>query len=292
MNAGESMTIKILADSACDLTETHYTEFDIEMVPLTVHLDNKDYKDVRDIDPNTVYHAMRKGKTPKTSQVSPENFKSIFTSYAKENKPLLYIAFSSELSGTYQSAKMMEQEVKETYPDAPIHVLDTKCASIGYGLVVLHAAKLAKTGASMDEIIKETKHQAEHMEHIFTVDDLEYLYRGGRVSKTAAFMGSLLKIKPLLHVDDGKLIPLEKIRGSKKVFKRMLEVMEERGTNLKHQTIGISHSDDLERAEELARMIKEKFGTEDIVIEMVGATIGAHVGPGTIALFFSNQPKV
>src|SRR5699024_2141256 len=163
---------------------------------------------------------------------------------------------------------------------------DSKCASIGYGLVVLHAAKKAAEGTDMNDILQSTAEYAEHMEHIFTVDDLEYLYRGGRVSKTAAFVGSLLKIKPILNVVDGKLIPLEKIRGSKKVLKRMLTIMEERGVDLKNQTVGISHGDDLETAEKLADMIKEKFGTTDIIIEMVGAVIGAHSGPGTIALFF------
>ncbi|OZU87975.1 fatty acid-binding protein DegV [Virgibacillus indicus] len=286
------MTIKILADSACDLSKKHYNEYNIEMVPLTVHLDEKEFKDGIEIEPKTVYDAMREGKMTKTSQVSPQTFKSIFTSYAKENQPLLYFAFSSELSGTYQTAKMMEQEVKEEYPDATLHVIDTKCASIGYGLVILHAAKLAKDGASAEEIIESTTYQAEHMEHIFTVDDLEYLYRGGRVSKTAAFVGSLLKIKPLLHVDDGKLIPLEKIRGSKKVLQRMIDVMEHRGADFKNQTIGISHGDDLQRAEQLASMIKEKFGAESVLIEMVGAVIGAHAGPGTIALFFSNKPNM
>ncbi|MFA1818974.1 DegV family protein [Virgibacillus oceani] len=283
------MTVKIIADSACDLSTTHYNEYDIEMIPLTVHLDDKEYRDAIDIDPKTVYDAMREGAMTKTSQVTPQTFKTVFTSYAKENKPFVYLAFSSELSGTYQSAKMMEQEVKEEYPDADFEVIDTKCASIGYGLVILHAAKLAKHGATLEEIaVSGTKH-AKNMEHIFTVDDLEYLKRGGRVSKTAAFVGSLLKIKPLLHVDEGKLIPLEKIRGSKKVLSRMLEVMEERGTDFKNQTIGISHGDDLQRAEQLAEMIREKFGTDDILIEMVGSVIGAHSGPGTIALFFLNN---
>src|SRR5699024_7460419 len=147
----------------------------------------------------------------------------IFTSYAKTNQPLVYLAFSSELSGTYQTAKIMEQEVKEEYPDAPIHVIDTKCASIGYGLVVLHAAKLAKSGAQTEEIIEVAKDHAQQMEHIITVDNLDYLYRGGRVSKATAFVGTLLKIKPLLNVENGKLIPLEKTRGSKKVVNRMLE---------------------------------------------------------------------
>ncbi|AXI08758.1 DegV family protein [Oceanobacillus zhaokaii] len=286
------MTVKILADSATDLSKEHYNEFDIEMVPLTVHLDEKDYQDGVTIEPLTVYNAMRDGKVPKTSQVSPLTFKTIFTSYAEKNQPLVYISFSSQLSGTYQTAKMMLQEVLEEYPEAPIQIVDTKCASLGYGLVVLHAAKLANSGASMQEIVDDATYQAEHMVHLFTVDDLEYLYRGGRVSKTAAFVGSLLKIKPLLHVDDGKLIPLEKIRGSKKVFGRMLDMMEERGTDFKNQTIGICHSDDLERATQLANKVSEKFNLniDDIEIVMIGAVIGAHVGPGTIGLFFSNKP--
>ncbi|KPH79173.1 DegV family protein [Oceanobacillus caeni] len=287
------MAIQILTDSSCDLTLEQFSELDIQIAPLTVHLDGQDYEDGVTIQAKTVYDAMRQGKAPKTSQISPQTFKEIFTSHAKENKPLVYIAFSSQLSGTYQTAKMMEQEVKEEYPDAPIHVIDTKCASLGQGLVVLHAAKLAKQGASVDEVVNAVKYQSEHMEHIFTVDDLEYLKRGGRISKAQAFVGTLLKVKPLLHVDDGNLVPLEKIRGSKKVLSRMLELMEERGLDLTNQTIGISHGDDLERAEQLSKMIQDKFNVSEnqIVIEMVGSVIGAHSGPGTIALFFSNKPK-
>ncbi|WP_077325058.1 DegV family protein [Virgibacillus siamensis] len=283
------MSTKILADSACDLSERYYKAFDIEMVPLTVHLDGKDYKDVEEIDPKTVYDAMREGKGTKTSQVSPQTFKTIFTSYAKANQPLIYFAFSSELSGTCQTAQMMAQEVKEEYPEAALHVIDTKCASIGYGLVILKAAELAKNGVGIDEIIETAAYHANHMEHIFTVDDLEYLRRGGRVSRASAFVGSLLKIKPVLHVDEGKLVPLENVRGSKKLLNRMLEIMEERGTDFKNQTIGISHGDDLERAEKLASMIKEKFDVNDVLIEWVGAVIGAHSGPGTLAIFFLNS---
>src|SRR5690625_3529865 len=158
------------------------------MIPLTVHLDDKEYRDAIDIDPKTVYDSMRQGTMTKTSQVSPQTFKTVFSSYAKENKPFIYLAFSSELSGTYQTAKMIEQEVKEEFPDAEFQVIDTKCASIGYGLVILHAAKLAKNGASLAEIAASGIKHAQNMEHIFTVDDLEYLKRGGRVSKTTAFV--------------------------------------------------------------------------------------------------------
>lgn len=283
------MTVKILADSACDLSEHYYNELNIEMVPLTVHFNGEDLKDNIDISPKTIYDAMREGKFAKTSQVSPQTFKTIFTSYAETNQPLVYLAFSSGLSGTYQTAKMMETEVKEAHPEAPIYVIDTKCASVGYGLIVLHAAEMANRGATADEIIASATDRSAHMEHIFTVDDLAYLQRGGRISKSAAFIGGLLKIKPLLHVENGELVPLEKIRGSKKVLNRMLELMEERGADLENQVIGLCHGDDPERIERLAAMIKEKFGVKDILTEMVGSVIGAHSGPGTLAVFFLNK---
>ncbi|ENH96160.1 hypothetical protein J416_12142 [Gracilibacillus halophilus YIM-C55.5] len=283
------MNVQIIADSACDLTNEDYESLDIEMLPLTVQLDQNEYEDGKTISAKTIYDVMREGKAPKTAQVSPQQFKETFERYAKAKQPAIYLAFSSELSGTYQAAKLMESEVKESYPDFKLHVIDTKCASLGYGLVVYHAAKQAKQGASIDEILTTAQHHYEHMEHIFTVDDLEYLYRGGRVSKTAAFVGTLLKVKPLLHVEDGKLIPLEKIRGSKKVYKRMIEIMEERGQDLSNQTIAISHGDAEDTAQLLADMIREKWEVNDIKINMVGSSIGSHAGPGTIALFFLNE---
>ncbi len=283
------MAVQILADSACDLSQEDMETYGVHCVSLTVQLKGKDYEDGKTISAKTVYDAMRDGETPKTSQVSPAAFQALFETYAKQNKSCLYLAFSSELSGTYQSAKIAEEDIKEAYPDWELTIIDTKCASIGYGLVVIRAAELAKQGASLQEIERISSYYAAHMEHIFTVDDLEYLYRGGRVSKSAAFVGTLLKIKPLLHVEDGKLIPLEKIRGSKKVWKRMLEIMEERGVDLKDQRIGISHGDALDTANQLAEMIQSTFGVKDIKINMIGSSIGAHAGPGTIALFFLND---
>ncbi|QGH35647.1 DegV family EDD domain-containing protein [Gracilibacillus salitolerans] len=286
------MTVKILADSACDLSSEDLHQFDIEVLPLTVQLDGEDYEDGVSISSKKVYDAMREGKAPKTAQVSPQVFKDTFEKHAKAGNQVLYLTLSSELSGTYQGAKLMEQEVKEEHPDFKLHVVDTKCASVGYGLVVLRAAELAQIGTGLDEILDVSKYHYEHMEHIFTVDDLEYLYRGGRVSKTAAFVGTLLKVKPLLHMEDGKLIPLEKVRGSKKVYKRMIEVMEERGKDLENQVVAISHGDALDTAEHIANMIREKWNVKDIKINMIGSSIGAHAGPGTIALFFLNDsPK-
>ncbi|WP_226576871.1 DegV family protein [Halobacillus litoralis] len=282
------MTIKILCDSASDLNQETLDKLSIQSLPLKVIINTEEYEDGQSITPKEVYERLRDGETIKTAQVSPQAFRETFTEYAQKGQPFIYFAFSSELSGTYQTAKMIENEVKEEYKDAQFAVIDTKAASLGYGLIVLRAAELAKENGSYEEIMQLGAYHAEHMEHIFTVDDLEYLQRGGRVSRTAAFVGGMLKIKPLLHMEDGRLIPLEKIRGSKKVLKRMIEVMDERGTDLKNQRIAISHGDDYERAEQLGEMIKDQYGIDDIHIDYVGATIGAHSGPGTIALFFLN----
>ena len=285
------MTITILADSACDLPLSFYKENNVSFIPLQVHLEGKDYEDLQSIDPKEVYQAMRDGKTPKTSQASPEYFINLFTKLAEEKKQGIYIALSSQLSGTYQTAVMCLNQVKEHYPDLDLDIIDTKCASLGIGLVVKSAATLANEGASKEAILEDVKHNIAHMEHLFTVDNLEYLARGGRISKASAFVGSLLNIKPLLDVEDGKLVPREKIRGKKKLMKRIIELMHERGENLESQTIAISHGDDEETALEYKAAIQAEFGTKDIFINTVGATIGAHSGPGTIAIFFLNQTK-
>ncbi|MYL30567.1 DegV family EDD domain-containing protein [Halobacillus halophilus] len=283
------MNVQIICDSASDLSRATVEKYDITSLPLKVIMKDEEYVDGETITPKDVYDRMREGDAPKTAQVSAQTFRETFTDLAEKNKPFIYFSFSSELSGTYQTAKMVEQEIKEDYPEATFEVVDTKAASLGCGLIVLRAAEMARQGADFETVLKTGLYHAEHMEHIFTVDDLEYLQRGGRVSRTAAFVGGLLKIKPLLHMEGGKLIPLEKIRGSKKVLKRMLEVMEERGHDLQNQRVAISHGDDLDRAEQLAEMIKDQFGTSEIHIDYVGATIGAHSGPGTIALFFLND---
>ncbi|WP_044748733.1 DegV family protein [Bacillus alveayuensis] len=283
------MSIQILADSGCDLPYSFLQEHDITLIPLIVHLNDQDYEDFITIQPKQVYDAMRNGQIVKTSQASPLKLKEVFTQYAKENIPCIYIAFSSQLSGTYQTAMMIRTEVLEEYPNFQLTIIDSKCASLGLGLVVAKAAELAKQGMPYEQLCETVAQYCRHMEHIFTVDDLEFLARGGRISKTSAFVGGLLNIKPLLHVEDGKLIPLEKIRGRKKVFKRMLELMEERGVDLQKQTIGISHGDDEEAALELKEKIQEQFGCNDFLIFPIGGAIGAHAGPGTLALFFLNK---
>jgi len=283
------MNVHILADSASDLPIEYFQENSITFLPLSVELNGKQLEDQRAIKPKQIYEEMRQGTVVKTSQITPSLFKDVFTELAKKGTPSLYVAFSSELSGTYQTAMMMRNEVLEEYPDFRLTIIDSKCASLGCGLAVKYAVELAKSGKQLEEIENAVKNYCQKVEHIFTVDNLEYLARGGRISKASAFVGGLLNIKPLLHVEDGKLIPLEKIRGRKKVFKRIIEIIKERGVNLQNQTIAISHGDDEESANEIKALIQEEFQPKDIYINYVGAVIGAHSGPGTLAIFFLND---
>ncbi|EJQ51694.1 DegV family EDD domain-containing protein [Bacillus wiedmannii] len=284
------MGVKIITDSAADLPVELLQAYDIDLIPLRVYDEAEtEYLDGVTLESVTLLQKMREGAVYRTSLPSLETFQEKFVSYAKEGNPCIYLAFSSELSGTYQSSVVIKEEVKETYADLDLEIIDTKCASLGQGLVVLEAAKMAKDGASKEDILKRVDFLMNHMEHIFTVADLQYLVRGGRLSKVAGFIGGLLNIKPILNVEEGKLVPLEKVRGKKKVLGRIVDIMEERGKDLKGQTIAMTHGDDLETAEALKSLIMERFGCEVFIVNTIGAAIGAHTGPGVITLFFLNE---
>lgn len=281
--------MRIFADSGSDLPKSFFDENDVTLIPLSVLIDQNEYADVIEIDSKEVFDAIRSGKQPKTSQASPEKLLSTWKELAKSGEDGIYIAFSSELSGTYNTAVMMRDQVKEGNPSMNMIIIDSRCASAGYGLLVKEAVRLRDAGEDVRSIERKIRDMAAHMEHLFTVEDLDYLAKGGRVSKTSAFIGGLLNIKPLLHVESGKLVPIEKHRGRKKVFRRMLDLMDERGVNLSEQHIAISHGDDMETALEVKALIEERFNPKEIDIHMIGSVIGSHAGPGTIAIFFLNK---
>lgn len=281
--------MKIFTDSACDLPKEFFEQHDVSFFPLSVHVNDKQYRDIIDIEPKELYDAMRQGASPKTSQVSPEQFLTTFEEVAKSGEEALYIAFSSNLSGTYNTAVMIASQLREKYPDFNLKLIDTKCASLGQGFVVKKAVELRDAGLPFEEVVAKVKHYAEHVTHIFTVDNLDYLAAGGRISKSSAFLGGLLSIKPILHVEDGKLIPLEKIRGRKKAIARIIDMMAERGGDFSNKIVGISHSDDLEFAKEVQSLIEQKLQPKGFDMTMIGAVIGAHVGPGTMAIFFMDK---
>ncbi|QPQ37634.1 DegV family protein [Lysinibacillus sp. JNUCC-52] len=281
--------MKIYTDSGCDLPKSYYEENDVILLPLRVQVNNNEYDDVLSIDSKEVYDAIRQGAHPKTSQVSPELFLKHFEDLAKSGEQGIYIAFSSELSGTYSTAVMIRNQVIEQYPTLKLAIIDSKCASLGHGLIVQEAVQLRKTDTPLEEIETKVSSLASQMEHLFTVEDLDYLAKGGRVSKASAFLGGLLSIKPILNVEDGKLVPIEKSRGRKKAIARMLDIMQERGGDFSDKIVGISHSDDEAFANDVKASIQEKFAPKEVQITMIGSVIGSHVGPGTIAIFFTNK---
>jgi len=283
------MTVKIIADSGCDLPKSIIKEYDITEAPLLVYPEGQEDKAKKVNDPKLIYDKMREGMIYKTAQVPPNYFERLYQKLASDKRQAIYISFSSKLSGTYQSSVLIKNKIDEENKDLDITIIDSKCASLGYGLLVYKAAQMANEGKSKEEIVDVIKHYKDHIEHIFTVDDLKYLRRGGRISRTAAFVGGLLNIKPILDVEDGKLVPLEEKRGRSRVINRMLELMEERGENLSKQLIAISHGDDLEGAEKLKNMIEKKFNPQEIMINIIGSAIGAHSGPGTLSVFFLNN---
>lgn len=280
------MGVKILTDSAADLPCKLYEEHDIDVFSINVCVKEREFKDEIEIKSIDVMNYMREGELVTTSQVPYAVFKDKFTLLAKEEKECIYIAFSSNLSGTYNTAKLAREEVKEMYPEFDLTIIDSKAATLGQGMIVLEAAKLAQIGKSKEAIIENIYQNIDDMEHIFTVENLEYLYRGGRISKTSAMVGSLMKINPIMDVQDGKLMPLEKIRGRKKTLKRMVELVGERGHDLKNKKIGINHGDSLEDAEKVKNMIEKEYGTKDFILRDIGSAIGAHTGPGLIGIFF------
>lgn len=281
--------MKIFADSASDLPLAFFEENDVTLIPLVVVVGDKEYNDITEIDSREVYENIRNGGQPKTSQASLELFQEKWNELADLGEEGLYISFSSELSGTFNTAVMMQEQVQEENANLNIIIIDSKCASLGYGLLVKEAVKLRDAGENIATIEKKIRLMAAHMEHLFTVEDLDYMARGGRVSKASAFIGGLLNIKPLLHVEDGKLVPIEKLRGRKKVLRRIIELMDERGANLSEQTIAISHGDDEEVALELKKLVEDRFNPKEIEIHLIGSVIGAHAGPGTVSVFFLNK---
>lgn len=233
---------------------------------------------------------------PTTSQVNPDEAKRFFEESIKENKEILYLAFSSGLSGTYNSGRIAAEEVMEEHPDVKIVVVDSRCASLGEGLLVHKAIKMRDEGKTLEETAQWINDHIKNLVHVFTVDDLFHLYRGGRVSKTAAVFGTLASIKPKLHVDDeGHLILIGKVRGRKKSLNALVDYMGEKMGSWEQENkedyVFISHGDALEDAEYVRDQIKERFGMEHFLINNIGPTIGAHAGPGTIALFFMGESR-
>ena len=287
------MDFEIVTDSCCNLLEDMIDDFGIHILPLTFMVDGEDevyqsYLKGERTDLKQFYTMMREGKVFKTSLPNLAESEALFRELLGSGRDVLYIAFSNGLSGTYQALSLMAAQLQEEFPERKIHVVDSLAASGGQGLLVWYAVQHARAGESIDQVRDWLEENKLHLAHWFTVDDLMFLFRGGRVSKTAAWAGTLLNIKPVLHVDDeGHLIPMEKVRGRKKSLNALIDHMEKSANKpISDQMVFITHGDCIEDAEYVAAKIKERFGVKEVVINYVDPVIGAHSGPGTMALFF------
>ncbi len=288
-------TYRIVTDSTTDLTPELIQELDVQVIPLCYMMGGKTYHNIPgggEMTDKEFYAKLRAGSMSTTTQVNSEEFLHVFTPLLEAGQDVLYIAFSSGLSGTYQSAVLAREELKQRFPDRRLEVFDSLCASMGEGLLVYHAAKLRQAGKSLDEVLAWLKENVLNLCHWFTVDDLNHLKRGGRVSTATALVGTMLGIKPVLHVDDeGHLIPVSKVRGRKQSLDALVRRMEDTVLDPADQMVFISHGDCLEDAQYVERQIREKLGVQQVKLGFIGPVIGAHSGPGTVALFFLGKER-
>ena len=284
------MNYELLSDSCSNLTEEMIDSCGVQIISLLVRADGKEYRSYikgEKTDIKMFYDMMRNGTMLETTQLDMHTCREYFEPILKQGKDLLYLAFSSGLSGTYHVACMVAKELQVEYPDRKIYVVDSLSASMGQGLLLYLAAQKRLEGMEIDQLRDWIMQERLHFCHWFTVDDLNHLKRGGRVSATTALVGSMLGIKPILHVDDaGKLINVGKARGRMKSLDALVEHMAETAVEPANQTIFISHGDSLEDAQYVERQVRERFQVKDIYINYIDPVIGAHSGPGTIALFF------
>ena len=280
----------ILTDSSADLGADMAQQLDVQVLPLSFTVQGTtyhNYPDNREMDPAAFYALLRQGELATTAAVNVAQYTEALEPLLQAGKDVLVLAFSSGLSATYNSSRLAVEELKEKYPDRKLCTVDTLCASLGQGLLVYLAAREREKGKSIEEVRDWVEAHKLNLCHQFTVDDLHFLKRGGRISATTAVLGSMLQIKPVLHVDnEGHLINIGKARGRAASLKALVDKMEITAIDPKEQMVFISHGDCLADAEMVAQMVKDRMGVQQVYINYVGPVIGAHSGPGTLALFY------
>lgn len=281
--------IKLIVDSTCDLSEEILEKYDIRILSLHISLAEKEFRDKMDITTDEVFSAMKKGIVPKTSQVSPADIADIFSEYCREGNDFIYLTFSSAMSGTCQTAKMILSGFKERYPELNMEVIDSKAGSTAIGLMALQAAQMIEMGCSFKTVAEQLKEMTDHVEHIFTISDIGWLVRGGRINKLKGAIGSIMNIKPILEVKKGTIQLFGKARGSKNAINTVVDIFKERAKEFPEQIIGISHSNDLQGAQYLKNIIAEKCGAKNFIINQIGGVLGSHLGLGGLGVFFFNK---
>lgn len=289
------MKFEIITDSSANLTDSLIEKYDLKIISLSYFIGEEEYLSYKEgvkTDYSEFYARIRKKEEARTSLANYEECMRVLRPIAESGRDILYIGFSSALSGTFQNVSNCMQELRTQHPDQKLLCVDSLSASMGEGLLVYHALELAQRGATIEETLEWVENHKSNICQWFTVDDLFFLKRGGRLSGAAALAGSLLEIKPILHIDEeGRLVMVSKVKGRKKSLNALIEHMEETVVKIKPQKIFIAHGDCLEDAQYLADGIKAKLGLEDIEINYVDPVIGVHSGPGTIALFYYGKTR-
>lgn len=276
----------ITVNSTVDLPNEWLAERGVPVVALRYTIDGKTYVDKEGLSPKEFFDKLREGKMAETSQVNPDEAKEALRPFLEAGKDVLHIGFSSGLSGTFNSMRMAGEELQEEYPEAKVIIIDSLCACMGEGLLLYYALKQKDAGKTIEEVAQWVEENKLHVCHNVTVDDLNHLHRGGRVSKATAIIGSAIQIKPIIHMDnEGKLKVIGKKRGRKSALHRVVEMLVEQAQGWQNEIIMITHGDCLEDARYVAGLIKEKMGIDNILINDIGTVIGSHTGPGVIALF-------
>ena len=286
------MSYQILTDSCCDFPPQRYRELGLISLPLSITFRGETYPDRNDDSLRDMYAGLRAGEAASTAAANPQQWEEALEPVLASGEDALILAFSSGLSTTYQSACIAAEEMKERFPERKILVVDSLCASLGQGLLAYYAARKRDEGLGLEELKAWLEDNKLHLCHWFTVNDLMYLKRGGRINAATAIMGTMLSIKPILHVDnEGHLVSVGKARGRKASIAALADKAAELGQGYDNSLMFISHGDCREDAEALAELVKERCGAKEVYINYVGAVIGSHSGPGTLALFFLGQHR-
>lgn len=284
--------VVIVSDSTVDLPKEYLQSKQVPIISLSYIMDGVTYEEMDGLSHKEFFEKLRAGSLPTTSQINPEQAREALESFAKEGKDILYIGFSSGLSGSYNSVRMAAEDLKEEYPDINIITIDSLCACMGEGLLLYKALELKEHGMSMEEIAKWVEANKLHICHNVTVDDLNHLHRGGRISKTTAVVGSMIKIKPIIHMsDEGKLVVIGKERGRKKSLVSIVDRMEKQMQGYDNDIVMITHGDCIEDAEFVKKQVEERFGIHNVMINGIGSVIGSHTGAGVVAVFFMGDKR-
>ena len=287
------MSFEIITDSASDMPLDVKAKYNIHVIPTPVIIDGTDYFDGDTVFPDEFYQIQKEGKVISTYHINQHMFIEHFTQYAERNDEVLYICFSTGIAGTFNAAVLARNELKEKYPEFKMTIIDSKSVSGGMSLIVERLFIMKENGAPRDVLLKAARfYAANRVEHLATVDTLEYLIKGGRISKVSGAMGGALDIKPIIIVNrDGALEPIEKVRGFKKAVTRLIEMTGKRGVELDNQRISVCTGTDKELREDIAKRLKDKYNVKSVMLNQVGCAIGAHTGPGIVAIVFMNASE-